>query len=163
MRARTGARAIAARALVLVGVAIACAACAGLAKRPAEISEIEGASGARGQRAVEIALKHRGAPYRWGGAGPSGFDCSGFVRYVYAQVGVALPHNARMQYEHGTPVARDRLQPGDLVFFDGLRHNGIYVGQGRFIHARQTGRHVNVGGLDEDWYRTRWVGARRPW
>ena len=67
-----------------------------------------------------------------------------------------------MQYEHGTAVARDRLEPGDLVFFDGLRHNGIYVGQGRFIHARQTGRRVNVADLDGDWYRTRWVGARRP-
>ncbi len=108
-------------------------------------------------------MKHRGAPYQWGGAGPSSFDCSGFVRYVYAQVGVSLPHNAAMQYARGTPVARDSLEPGDLVFFDGLRHNGIYVGRGRFIHARQTGRHVNVAGLDDDWYRTRWVGARRPW
>jgi cell wall-associated NlpC family hydrolase len=116
---------------------------------------------ARGQRVVDLAMKHIGTPYRWGSAGPSGFDCSGFVMYVNAQVGVVLPHNAAMQYQYGTPVPRERLEPGDLVFFDGLRHNGIYVGQGRFIHARQTGRRVGVAALDEDWYRTRWVGARR--
>jgi cell wall-associated NlpC family hydrolase len=67
-----------------------------------------------------------------------------------------------MQYEHGTPIPRDRLQPGDLVFFDRLRHNGIYIGEGRFIHSRQTGKRVGVATLDQDWYRSRWVGARRP-
>jgi cell wall-associated NlpC family hydrolase len=118
---------------------------------------------APGQRVVEVAMQHRGAPYRWGGEDPSGFDCSGFVRYVYAQVGLWLPHNAAQQYRYGTPVARDRLEPGDLVFFDRLRHNGIYIGQGRFIHSRQTGKRVGVGDLDDDWYRSRWVGARRPW
>jgi cell wall-associated NlpC family hydrolase len=115
----------------------------------------------RGQRVVEIAKKHVGTPYRWGGSSPSGFDCSGLVRYVYAQVGVALPHNAAKQYRHGTPVSRDRLEPGDLVFFDDLRHNGIYVGRGRFIHARQTGKRVSIASLDEDWYAARWIGARR--
>jgi cell wall-associated NlpC family hydrolase len=114
-----------------------------------------------GHHAANVAIKYRGAPYQWGGAGPSSFDCSGFVRYVYAQVGVSLPHNAAMQYEYGVPVSRGSLQPGDLVFFDSLRHNGIYIGQGRFIHARQTGRRVNIASLDEDWYRSRWVGARR--
>jgi cell wall-associated NlpC family hydrolase len=116
---------------------------------------------ARGQRAADVAMKYRGAPYRWGSAGPSGFDCSGFVQYVYAQVGVSLPHNAAMQYEYGTAVSRDSLEPGDLVFFDRLRHNGIYIGRGRFIHSRQTGKRVSVAALDEDWYRSRWVGARR--
>lgn len=116
---------------------------------------------ARGQRAADVAMKYRGAPYRWGSAGPSGFDCSGFVQYVYAQVGVSLPHNAAMQYEYGNAVSRDSLEPGDLVFFDRLRHNGIYIGQGRFIHSRQTGKRVSVATLDEDWYRSRWVGARR--
>jgi cell wall-associated NlpC family hydrolase len=110
---------------------------------------------------VDVALQYRGAPYRWGGEGPTDFDCSGFVRYVYAQVGVALPHNAAMQYKLGTAVARDRLEPGDLVFFDRLRHNGIYIGDGRFIHARQTGKRVAIASLDDDWYRTHWVGARR--
>ncbi len=115
----------------------------------------------RGQSVVDIARKHVGTPYRWGGSSPSGFDCSGLVRYVYAQVGVPLPHNAAKQYRYGAPVSRNRLAPGDLVFFDGLRHNGIYVGNGRFIHARQTGKRVSIASLDEDWYATRWAGARR--
>jgi cell wall-associated NlpC family hydrolase len=115
----------------------------------------------RGQRAAHIALKYRGVPYRWGGTEPSGFDCSGFVQHVYAQVGLKLPRSAAQQYEQGTPVSRADLRPGDLVFFDRLRHNGIYIGQGRFIHAGQTGKHVSVAPLDEGWYRARWVGARR--
>jgi cell wall-associated NlpC family hydrolase len=102
-----------------------------------------------------------GAPYRWGGSSPAGFDCSGFVRYVYAQVGVSLPHNAAKQYRLGTPVSRDNLEPGDLVFFDRLRHNGIYVGNGRFIHSRQTGKRVAIAGLADAWYAEHFAGARR--
>jgi cell wall-associated NlpC family hydrolase len=115
----------------------------------------------RGQRVVEIARKQVGTPYRFGGTSPSGFDCSGLVRYVYAQVGVSLPHNAAQQYRYGSPVSRDRLEPGDLVFFDHLRHSGIYIGGGRFIHARQTGKRVSIASLDDDWYAEHWVGARR--
>lgn len=106
-------------------------------------------------------MQYQGAPYRWGGEEPSGFDCSGFVRYVYAQIGISLPHNAAKQYQLGTPVTRSDLKPGDLVFFDRLRHNGIYIGEGRFIHSRQTGKSVAVASLDDDWYRTHWAGARR--
>lgn len=116
---------------------------------------------ARSSLVVAIAKRHVGARYAWGGSGPAGFDCSGLVMYVYSHLGVALPHNAAKQYRYGTPVARERLEPGDVVFFDGLRHNGIYIGDGRFIHARRRGRGVIVSGLDESWYRTRWVGGRR--
>jgi cell wall-associated NlpC family hydrolase len=150
--------------VVLLGLSMALAACSGVTGRapePDRSIDIRGSERHRGLRAVELAMKHRGAPYRWGSAGPSGFDCSGFVRYVYAQVGVSLPHNAAMQYQYGTPVSRDSLEPGDLVFFDRLRHNGIYIGEGRFIHARQTGKRVSVASLDEGWYRSHWVGARR--
>jgi cell wall-associated NlpC family hydrolase len=115
----------------------------------------------RGQRIVEIARKYVGAPYRWGGTSPSGFDCSGLVRYVYAQVGVSLPHNAAKQYQYGVPVSRDRLEPGDVVFFDRLRHSGIYIGGGRVIHARQSGKRVSIASLDDNWYAEHWVGARR--
>jgi cell wall-associated NlpC family hydrolase len=141
---------------------MALAACSSVT-RPAPDRSIDGRGleGQRGPRAVEVARTYRGAPYRWGSADPSGFDCSGFVQYVYAQVGVSLPHNAALQYQYGTPVSRDSLEPGDLVFFDGLRHNGIYIGDGRFIHSRQTGKRVGIASLDEDWYRSHWVGARR--
>jgi len=115
----------------------------------------------RGRTVVAVAKQYVGAPYRWGGSSPEGFDCSGLVRYVYAQVGVSLPHNAAQQYRLGTPVAREDLEPGDLVFFDHLRHNGIYVGDGRFIHARQTGRRVAIARLDEAWYASHFVGGRR--
>jgi len=76
---------------------------------------------------VGIAMQYLGTPYVWGGASPSGFDCSGFVMYVYAQVGVSLPHSSYAQYGAGVPVSQDQLQPGDLVFFDGLGHVGIYI------------------------------------
>lgn len=120
-----------------------------------------GAEAHQRQNVVGVAKKHLGAPYRWGGSSPEGFDCSGFVRYVYAQVGISLPHNAAEQYRHGAPVSRDQLKPGDLVFFDRLRHNGIYVGGRRFIHAGRSGKRVGISRLDEEWYSARWVGARR--
>jgi peptidoglycan DL-endopeptidase CwlO len=110
---------------------------------------------------VGIAMQYLGVPYRWGGSSPSGFDCSGFVMYVYAQVGVSLPHNAAAQYGHGTPVARSDLQPGDVVFFNGLGHNGIYVGGGQFIHAPHTGDVVKISSLSSSWYASTYVGARR--
>src|SRR5581483_1429027 len=93
---------------------------------------------------VGIAMQYLGVPYVWGGASPSGFDCSGFVLYVYAQIGVSLPHSAASQYNYGVPVSRDQLEPGDLVFFDGLGHNGIYIGNGQFIHAPHTGDVVKI-------------------
>jgi peptidoglycan DL-endopeptidase CwlO len=109
---------------------------------------------------VGIAMRYLGTPYVYGGASPSGFDCSGFVMYVYAQVGVSLPHNAAMQYGYGSPVDRSQLQPGDLVFFNGLGHNGMYIGGGQFIHSPHTGDVVKISSIS-GWYAERWVGARR--
>ena len=81
-----------------------------------------------------------GVPYRYGGARPAtGFDCSGFVRYVYGHFGVSLPHSSFADFWRGRRVGRWQLKPGDLVFFDGAGHVGIYVGHGRFIHAPHTG------------------------
>jgi cell wall-associated NlpC family hydrolase len=148
---------------LLVGLSVVAAAC--FTARP-EISTPSRSGGPapeprERQNVVAIARKHLGAPYRWGGSSPDGFDCSGFVQYIYAQVGVSLPHNAAKQYMLGVPVSRDRLEPGDVVFFDHLRHNGIYVGNGQFIHARRSGKRVTVSTLDEAWYAERWAGARR--
>jgi peptidoglycan DL-endopeptidase CwlO len=113
-----------------------------------------------GGQAVAIAEQYLGVPYVWGGASPSGFDCSGLVMYVYSQLGVSLPHNAAAQYGMGAPVPRDALEPGDLVVFDGLGHVGIYVGGGAFIHAPHTGTVVQISSMS-GWYASEYVGARR--
>jgi len=97
----------------------------------------------RGLRAVQIANRLTGVPYRWGGSSPrAGFDCSGLVQYVYAKVGIRLPHYAAGQYGHGRRVSRGSLRAGDLVFFSGLGHVGIYAGGGKFIHAPRRGTTV---------------------
>jgi cell wall-associated NlpC family hydrolase len=120
------------------------------------------AHSSRGAKAVAVARRFLGTPYRWGGSSPrTGFDCSGFVMFVYGKLGVSLPHNAAAQYRYGRAVSRGRLAPGDLVFFDGLGHTGIYVGGGRFIHAPHSGDVVKISRLGESWYSSRWVGARR--
>jgi cell wall-associated NlpC family hydrolase len=110
--------------------------------------------------AATIALRYLGIPYLWGGASPgTGFDCSGLVMYVYAQLGISLPHYAAAQYQLGTPVDRSQLQPGDLVFFDGLDHVGIYIGNGQFVHAPQTGDVVKITAVAD--FGNGYVGARR--
>jgi cell wall-associated NlpC family hydrolase len=109
---------------------------------------------------VGIAMHYLGIPYVYGGSTPAGFDCSGFTMYVFAQVGVSLPHNAAAQYGVGTPVDRSQLQAGDLVFFNGLGHVGIYIGGGSFIHSPHTGDVVKISSLS-GWYSSTWVGARR--
>ena len=109
---------------------------------------------------VGIAMHYLGVPYVWGGASPSGFDCSGLVMYVYAQIGVSLPHSSYAQVGMGTPVSMGQLQAGDLVFFTGASHVGIYIGGGQFIHAPHTGDVVKISSLS-GYYASAFYAARR--
>ena len=118
--------------------------------------------GSKASQVISIAMQYLGIPYVWGGASPSqGFDCSGLTSYAYAQIGVSLPHHAASQFNYGTPVSRDDLQPADLVFFNGLGHMGMYIGGGQFIHAPHTGDVVKISSIHDSWYASTWVGARR--
>jgi cell wall-associated NlpC family hydrolase len=110
---------------------------------------------------VGVAMQYLGIPYLWGGSSPStGFDCSGFVMYVFSRVGVSLPRVVSAQYTVGVPVSRSELQAGDIVFFNSLGHNGIYIGGGQFIHSPHTGDVVKISSLS-GYYTDNWVGARR--
>jgi cell wall-associated NlpC family hydrolase len=113
-------------------------------------------------RIVQIAFRYRGTPYRWAGSSPSGFDCSGFVMYVYGRIGIELPHNSTQLWGFGKPVAHRNLQTGDIVFFNGLSHVGIYIGHGRFIHSPHSGDVVRVQRLWGSRYGRTYDGARRP-
>jgi cell wall-associated NlpC family hydrolase len=110
--------------------------------------------------AAQIALRYLGVPYVWGGASPSGFDCSGLVMYVYAQLGISLPHYTVAQWDATLPISASQMEPGDLVFFDGLGHVGIYIGNGQFVHAPHTGTVVQISSLSGYWA-SAFVGARR--
>ncbi|MHB8733396.1 MAG: C40 family peptidase [bacterium] len=113
---------------------------------------------------VRLALRYLGRPYQWSGIGQRGFDCSGLVVRVFNTLGMALPHSSSGQYQAGTPVPAALLGPGDLVFFhtytSGPSHVGIYLGAGRFIHA-SVSRGVIVSSMNEPYYRSRYLGARR--
>ena len=114
--------------------------------------------------AVGVALSYLGTPYVWGGDSPGGgFDCSGLVVYAYGRLGVSLPHSSYALWNVGASVPRDQLQTGDLVFFDGLGHMGMYMGNGLFVHSPHTGDVVKVSSLDSGWYSATYVGARRIW
>jgi cell wall-associated NlpC family hydrolase len=115
----------------------------------------------RQARVVRFARRFLGVRYSYGGSSPrTGFDCSGFTRFVYSHFGIMLPHYSGAQFAMGRRVSRSGLRPGDLVFFDGLGHVGMYIGGGRFIHAPHTGTRVSVESLN-GWYGARYDGARR--
>jgi cell wall-associated NlpC family hydrolase len=115
-----------------------------------------------GEQAVQIAMGELGVPYVWGGASPSGFDCSGLTMWVYAQLGIHLDHYTVSQFNAGPHVAESDLAPGDLVFFEpGIGHVGIYIGNGEFIHAPHTGTVVQISSLSDAWYSAEYQGATR--
>jgi cell wall-associated NlpC family hydrolase len=116
----------------------------------------------RGERAVRVALKAVGVPYRYGGSSPStGFDCSGLVYWAYKHVGVAVPHSSYALAGMGRRIGRAHLRPGDLLFFSGLGHVGLYVGRGRMVHAPHTGLRVQVVRLRGSGYGRTLETARR--
>lgn len=142
-----------------------------LALDPAQRDSIESeptAAYAPRELLVEMAMKLRDIRYRRGGRAPStGFDCSGFVQYVFAQaLGIDLPDNSVSQSEAGIRISRSELKTGDLVFFHtrgkGISHVGIYLDHGRFIHSPSTGKRVRVDDLSDRYWARRYVGARRP-
>jgi cell wall-associated NlpC family hydrolase len=100
------------------------------------------------QIAIGAAMAQRGKPYVWAAGGPGAFDCSGLTSYAYRAAGISLPHSSRMQSQMGQAVAREDLQPGDLVFFySPVSHVGIYIGDGQMVHAPTSGDVVKVAPL----------------
>ena len=149
-------------AVIAVATAVPGTASADEGKRPRAVVTSAEPVPTMGARAAQVALKAVGVPYRWGGESPSsGFDCSGLVRWAYGRVGVDLPHSSYALYGEGRRIAESRLEPGDLLFFEGLGHVGLYLGRGRMVHAPQTGRDVEVVRLDGSNYGSRLIGARR--
>ncbi len=132
----------------------------GVVSSPTAAPIVPSSSGGGHPEAAAIATRYLGVPYVWGGASPGGFDCSGLVMYVYAQLGISLPHYTVAQWNATIPISTSDLQPGDLVFFDGLGHVGIYLGGGQFIHAPHTGTVVQISSLSGYWASSL-VGARR--
>jgi len=119
-----------------------------------------------GAIAARTAERFVGIPYRWGGENVvDGMDCSGFVRAVYNLCGLSIPRTSRDQYKAGDSIAKEDLQDGDLVFFgaseDAINHVGIYVGNGRFVHAPRRGEEIRITAVDESYFEKRFVGARR--
>jgi cell wall-associated NlpC family hydrolase len=138
----------------------------GFVPPPASLASFAPAPGTLGDRAVALAVQFLGIPYRWGGANPvTGFDCSGLTMYVYAQLGIPLTHYTGSQFQEGVPVPPNALAPGDLLFFDGMppQHEGMYIGDGRFIQAPHTGDVVKISSLADPAYGLRYVGAVRPY
>lgn len=149
-------------ACILLG-ALLLSACAGTPPRDSSAGADRQAV-AIGERISAAALELLGRPYRYGGNGPDGFDCSGLVRFVHAGLGIDVPRTTSDQFAAARPVPVAKVTAGDLLFFrfEGpkVSHVAIYAGNGRFVHAPQTGRPVEVRPLD-DWYRRRLVGAGR--
>lgn len=130
-----------------------------------EYSAAPAASTSIGSQIVAFAKQYLGVPYVWAGSTPSGFDCSGFVSYVFKSNGYQTNRTAAAIYQNGYAVDKSELQPGDAVFFasssEAIGHVGIYIGNGQFIHASSGAGYVTINSLDESYYSRMYVGARR--
>lgn len=141
-----------------------CGGCATQAAPTQGTSQEKGPAKEGQHPATTIAAKMLGKPYRYGGATPRGFDCSGLVYYAYHQAGYRVPRTSQQQYEDSLPVKPDAMQEGDLLFFriDGnVSHVGVYLGDRRFIHAPASGKRVSTASLDEPYWKERFIKAGR--
>ena len=114
----------------------------------------------RGEALTRLAKRYLGTPYVWAGSTPSGFDCSGFVRFLYGRFGIDIPHSSYAQWGLGRHVVRNDMRLGDIVFF-GMGHVGIWLGNGRFIHSPHTGDVVSIDSIRYGWYAESFSGAVR--
>ncbi|WP_020587690.1 C40 family peptidase [Desulfobacter curvatus] len=128
-----------------------------------KINRISPVSNAR-QSIIQTAVTAVGAPYRWGGLSPKGFDCSGLVVYAYKKIGTHVPRTAKSQFKNCTSVSRRNIKPADLVFFSvprrrGVVHVGIYIGEGQFVHAPGRGRKVKRASLNNIYFKQHFIKA----
>ncbi|MDM7460459.1 MAG: C40 family peptidase, partial [bacterium] len=134
-------------------------------RQPSRTQTVSSVESDEAPSVVRRALGYLGSRYSYGGSGARGFDCSGFTAHIYRQHGIRLPHNSAAQYRVGKPVSRNELRPGDLVFFrtrgNRISHVGIYMGNGKFVHASSARGRVRIDTLNSGYYHQRYVGARR--
>lgn len=127
--------------------------------------EKENYSGTKGHEIAHLAKLQLGKPYRYGGASPSGFDCSGLVYYTHNYLGIQTPRTSKQQFSAAKPIDTNQLQQGDVIFFKlasrNVSHVGIYVGEGQFIHAPKAGKHVSKTFLNDPYWKTHLVGGGR--
>jgi cell wall-associated NlpC family hydrolase len=144
---------------------VAAAEHAGAAVDAAAAAAGAGGAGPKALAALAEAQKYMGTPYKWGGSAPGGFDCSGLMQYAYKQAGIDIPRIAEDQFNAGTKVDRASLQAGDLVSFADpsgyVHHIGMYIGDGKFVHAPHTGDVVKVSSLDEPYFKSQFAGGTR--
>ncbi len=157
------------RVVLLIVIAALLSACASPRTRRHDLAASTESAPTESAIGAEIALRaiaQVGKPYRYGGADLNGFDCSGLVFYIHRELGLNVPRTAAEQYAASQPVNVRRLEPGDLLFFRTTKrhvvsHVGIYAGDGRFVHAPQSGRAIELRDLDDEYYAPRLVGAGR--
>ena len=129
-----------------------------------DMPDITHSAGYLANSIISSSMNYIGVPYVFGGTSPYGFDCSGYVQYVFAKAGISIPRTADVQYDFGTPISTTELVPGDLVFFEtytyGASHVGIYLGDGNFIHASSS-QGVTINSLSQAYYSSHYIGARR--
>ncbi|MEV0229077.1 C40 family peptidase [Nonomuraea sp. NPDC050786] len=155
-----------AQAATNTAASAATAATAARTSKSARAAALRAAKAARqkskARKAVAVAKHQIGDPYRYGGTGPGSFDCSGLVQYAWKKAGVRIPRVASSQFVRiKNKVSWRHLKPGDLMFFSGLGHVGMYVGKGKMVHSPRTGERVRIDKLSR-WRKASFVGAVRP-